>query len=338
MSPISFDESHGFYLFFLFSSLVSLSSSLCCPLQSIMSNFIASDSGLTVKNQWKVFEGTLIQLTHFSSATKTDMRFSIFLPSSASSAPLGSIPVIFWLSGLTCTDENFAQKASVAFKTANAKGVAIVLPDTSPRGAGCPEDKDSWDFGEGAGFYLDATNPAYSSHYNMNTYVHTELPSLLSKSFPILSSKRGVMGHSMGGHGALTLYLRNPTAYASCSAFAPIVNPSNCPWGQKVFGKYFGDINEGTNARKWAEHDACELVKTFVTRGGDSSRPILIHQGLADNFYKQKQLLPENFVKACDEGGVKLQYHAVEGYDHSYFFVTSFIEQHVAFHADFLLQ
>lgn len=291
---------------------------------------------VTVKNTWKVHGGQLTQLIHSSTSTLTEMRFSVFLPSTASSAAEASIPALYWLSGLTCTDENFAQKATAAFKVANKLNIAIVLPDTSPRGANCEGDKESWDFGEGAGFYLNATNPAYSTHYNMDTYVSQELHSVVQTQFPCIGSRRSVMGHSMGGHGALTLYLRHVGLFESVSAFAPISNPMNCPWGKKAFSKYFGEQTLGNNGELWASHDATELVKTFEKRGGDISKPILIHQGLGDNFYKQGQLLPESLIEACKTSGVELQYHGVEGYDHSYFFISTFIEEHVEFHGAIL--
>ena len=296
--------------------------------------FFSPVNGINIENTWQVHSGRLVQVTHQSTSTKTKMRFSVFIPEAATVER--QVPALYWLSGLTCTDENFAQKATAAFKVANAKSIAIILPDTSPRGANCPQDKESWDFGEGAGFYLNATNPDYSEHYNMESYVMSELPSVISSCFKMISGRRSVSGHSMGGHGALTLYLKHPKKFVSCSAFAPITNPMKCPWGQKAFSRYFGAQEVGENQALWADHDATELVSKFVARGGDLNKMILIHQGLKDKFYIDKQLLPENFLEAANRAGLNIDYNAVALYDHSYFFVSTFIESHVSYHADIL--
>ncbi len=260
------------------------------------------------------------------------MRFSVFIPSTATTET--PVPALYWLSGLTCTDENFAQKATIAFKTANEKGIAIVLPDTSPRGAGCPEETDSYDFGVGAGFYINATNPLYAENYNMDNYIMNELPQVIAQSIPALTDKRSIIGHSMGGHGALTLYLKNSDKFLSCSAFAPITNPMNCPWGQKAFSKYFGA--QADNEGLWASHDATALLKKFAVDGGDISRPILIHVGGADQF-GEEQLRTSSFMETANAVNANVKCHIVEGYDHSYFFISSFIEEHIVFHAQYLL-
>lgn len=216
-----------------------------------------------VKNQWAVYNGTLTQYTHNSTTTNTPMRFSVYKPTAVTAD--NKAPVLFWLSGLTCTDENFAQKATVAFKAACEHNLIIVLPDTSPRGAGCPLDKESWDFGEGAGFYLNATNPDYSKHYNMYDYITLELYKLITTTPEIakdvVTDKRSIMGHSMGGFGALHLYLKSGL-FSSCSAFAPITNPTQCPWGQKAFGRYLSE--EGKDNGVWLDHDPCQDRKSVV--------------------------------------------------------------------------
>ncbi len=261
-------------------------------------------------------------------APTTGMTFSVYLPASAGSKGK-PVPVLYWLSGLECTDQNFAQKAPNAFKVASEVGVAIVLSDTSPRGAGCKDDKVSWDFGEGAGFYVDATEDAYKNNYRMYTYVTQELPKVVKAAVgDAINDKRAIAGHSMGGHGALTLYLRNPGMYTSCSAFAPIAHPSNCPWGQKALTGYLG-----ANKSAWAIADATELVKTYA---GDRAVPILIEQGGADKFLLNGQLLPEDFLDAAKGAGQTVDYRCRDGYDHGYFFIASFIEDHVRFHSKFL--
>lgn len=252
------------------------------------------------------------------------MTFATFLPPQAESGP---VPVIYWLSGLTCTDENFSQKSGFA-RAATARGVAVVMPDTSPRGVTIEGADDSWDFGSGAGFYVDATEAKWAKHYNMYTYVTQELPALVAASFAgKLSDKKSVSGHSMGGHGALTMYLKDPSAFVSVSAFAPICNPTKCPWGAKAFSGFLGSVEAGK------AHDACELL------GGYAGAPfkLLVDQGTGDNFYSGdvNQLQPEALKAAC-AGKADLTLRMQEGYDHSYFFISSFIEDHVNFHADAL--
>jgi S-formylglutathione hydrolase len=254
---------------------------------------------------------------HESLSVKGDMVFAIFLPAQAESA---NVPVLYWLSGLTCTDENFSQKAG-AFKKAAELGLAIVMPDTSPRGTDYPAEHESYDFGSGAGFYVNATVAPYSNTYHMYDYVVKELPTLVEEHFPV-TGKRSISGHSMGGHGALICALKNPGRYQSVSAFAPITNPTQCPWGEKAFTGYLGDDREA-----WKAWDTCELIATAQER-----LPLLVDQGEADNFLEE-QLKPEALEQACEKAGHELTLRRQSGYDHSYFFISSFIDDHLAYHA-----
>jgi S-formylglutathione hydrolase len=249
------------------------------------------------------------------------MRFALFLPIGATTTK--PVPVLYWLSGLTCTDENFMQKAG-AFKMAAELGIAIVAPDTSPRGDEVADD-DSYDLGQGAGFYLNATQEPWSKHYQMYDYITQELPQLIEEHFPV-SSKKSISGHSMGGHGAITIGLKNPHRYRSISAFSPICNPMNVPWGKKAFSAYLGD-----NLELWREYDSCELLKR-----AKSELPILVDQGDADNFLAE-QLSPEQLIRAANEWDSDVTVHMQHGYDHSYYFISSFIDQHLKFHAKYLL-
>jgi len=269
------------------------------------------------------------------------MKFSIFFPPSlahtpayaagASAVSAPKVPALYWLSGLTCTDDNFIQKAA-AFRAAAAANVALICPDTSPRGANLgPEEKASWDFGEGAGFYLTATTPGYKEHYNMHDYVVHELPALIEAAGLGVDAvaKRSIFGHSMGGHGALVAFLRpgNAGLFRSVSAFAPIAHPSQCDWGRKAFKGYLGD-----DQSKWSEWDATELVSSYA----GPATEVLIDQGAADEFLHKGQLQPEHFVQAAEKAGgkVKVNLRSQEGYDHSYFFIQTFVEDHIKFHAE----
>ncbi|MEO1190514.1 MAG: S-formylglutathione hydrolase [Pseudomonadota bacterium] len=263
------------------------------------------------------FGGTQGVYAHESAATGTKMTFSVYQPPQAAEGPC---PVLYYLSGLTCTWENATVKAGAQRYAAEA-GLILVFPDTSPRGDDVP-DVDNYDFGSGAGFYVDATEAPWSANYKMLSYCRDELPALVEKSFPIAAGKRGVTGHSMGGHGALTLALANPDRYASVSAFAPIVNPAEVPWGQKALGGYLGD-----NEAAWRQHDACALM---AAKGWKAD--ILIDQGAADQFLGEA-LQPERFAEACKEQGVNLDLRLQPGYDHSYYFVSTFIGSHIAWHA-----
>lgn len=267
----------------------------------------------------KSFGGRQLQFNHASSALNCTMRFSIFLPAQAES---GKVPVVYWLSGLTCTDENFVQKAG-AQRIAAELGVAIVAPDTSPRGEGVADDPEgAYDFGLGAGFYLNATQAPWSEHYRMYDYISSELPDLIEASFPVDGQRAGIFGHSMGGHGALTIGLKNPKRFRSISAFAPIVAPTQCPWGEKALSGYLGDDRE-----QWQAYDACELIRSVESK----PKALLVDQGEADNFLVE-QLKPELLQQACEQVGVPLTLRMQPGYDHSYFFIASFIEDHLRFH------
>lgn len=266
------------------------------------------------------FGGHLHKLTHKSASTSTPMNLNLFLPPSATTSQ--PAPLLIYLSGLTCTPDNAPEKAHLQ-SHASPLGLALLFPDTSPRGTKLASEHDDWDFGSGASFYLDAEAEPWSSHYRMETYLVDELPRLLSQAYPQLCKDRvSIAGHSMGGHGALTLFLRHPGLYRSVSAWAPIANPCQCPWGEKAFRGYLGDDKD-----RWTQHDATELLKTW-----EKATPLncLIDVGTGDNFYKQGQLLPENFEKAVKEAGiqgVKVRYH--DGYDHSYYFISTFAQDHI---------
>jgi S-formylglutathione hydrolase len=268
----------------------------------------------------KSFGGWHKQYSHVSATLNCNMRFAIFLPPQASTG--AKVPVLYWLSGLTCSDENFMQKAG-AQRLAAELGIAIVAPDTSPRGEGVAND-DSYDLGQGAGFYVNATQAPWNRHFQMYDYVVNELPDLIESMFPV-SDKRAVAGHSMGGHGALTIALRNPERYQSVSAFSPISNPINCPWGQKAFTAYLGK-----DTSTWREYDASLLM-----RETKQQVPALVDQGEADNFLAE-QLKPEAIVAAASSSNYPLELRSHEGYDHSYYFISSFIEDHLRFHAGYL--
>jgi S-formylglutathione hydrolase len=268
----------------------------------------------------KSFGGWHKQYSHVSSTLNCTMRFAIFLPLQASTG--AKVPVLYWLSGLTCTDENFMQKAS-AQRLATELGIAIVAPDTSPRGEDVADD-DGYDLGKGAGFYVNATQAPWNRHYQMYDYVVNELPELIESMFPV-SDQRSIAGHSMGGHGALVIALRNAERYQSVSAFSPITNPINCPWGQKAFTAYLG-----SDTSTWREYDASLLM-----RDAQQQVPALVDQGEADNFLVE-QLKPEVLVAAASASDYPLELRSHEGYDHSYYFIASFIEDHLRFHAKHL--
>ncbi|RVE45585.1 hypothetical protein evm_009782 [Chilo suppressalis] len=253
------------------------------------------------------------------------MNFSIYLPPQAEGDV--KLPVIFFLSGLTCSEQNFITKSGFQ-RYAAEHGIIVVGPDTSPRGIKIQGDDDSWDFGVGAGFYLDATKEPWSTYYRMGSYVNKELYELILSAFPVVDPDRiGIMGHSMGGHGALVSTLRNPGLYKTVSAFAPICNPSKCPWGEKAFTGYLGD-----NKSEWASWDATELVKKY----NGPPLTLLLDQGAGDTFYTAKQLLPENLVEACRSVGVPVILNLREDYDHSYYYISTFIGEHFDFHAKIL--
>jgi len=268
----------------------------------------------------KIFGGQQQQFKHASTTLNCDMVFSIFLPPQAESS---KVPVLYWLSGLTCTDQNFVTKAG-AQRYASEHGIAIVCPDTSPRGDGVADDPDgAWDFGLGAGFYVNATQAPWSEHYQMYDYVTKELPQLINGNFSVDASKAAISGHSMGGHGALTIALNNTEQFRSVSAFSPIVSPLNCPWGEKALSNYLGN-----DKSTWAAHDACELVKT-----ADNPIPMLVDQGRADGFLEE-QLKTDLLIQAGEASNYPMTVRYQDDYDHSYYFVSSFIGEHIAFHAN----
>ena len=271
-------------------------------------------------SQAKVFGGWHKQYTHESRALNCNMRFAIFLPPNATKS--NPVPVVYWLSGLTCTDENFMQKAG-AFRMAAELGIAIVAPDTSPRGDDVADD-ENYDLGKGAGFYLNATQEPWSRHYHMYDYITKELPAIIENNFPV-SDVKSISGHSMGGHGAITIGLKNSDQYRSISAFSPISNPMQCPWGQKAFTAYLG-----TDIESWKQYDASELLKQ-----AKSPLPTLVDQGDADNFLAE-QLKPDVLLAAAKAHDSEVELRMQPGYDHSYFFISSFIADHLNFHAKYL--
>ena len=266
----------------------------------------------------RCFGGVQGYYRHESRECGSPMRFSVYRPPAAQS---GSVPVLYYLAGLTCTEETFAIKAG-AQRIAAELGLMLVAPDTSPRIPRLPGDDSAWDFGLGAGFYVDATSEPWSRHYRMYSYVTRELPEIVAASFPARAGAQGIFGHSMGGHGALVCALRNPGSYLSLSAFAPIAAPSRCPWGTKAFSGYLGD-----DRRTWAEYDASELMARRAFPGR-----ILVDQGSSDPFLRE-QLLPEAFEDAARSVGQDLELRRHPGYDHGYFFIASFVEDHLRHHA-----
>ena len=276
---------------------------------------------MRVLSEHVCFGGMQRFLAHESRECRTEMRFSVYEPPQARERP---VPVLYYLAGLTCTEETFMVKAG-AQRLAAELGLMLVSPDTSPRQPRLPGDDASWDFGLGAGFYVDATQPPWSSHYRMYRYVTRELPELIAANFPALPDRQGIFGHSMGGHGALVCALRNPAQYRSVSAFAPIAAPTRCPWGTKAFSGYLG-----SDESAWREYDATELVARRPFHG-----PILIDQGSADKFLAE-QLNPELFAEACRRAGQAFELRMHPGYDHGYYFIQTFMADHLAWHASAL--
>jgi S-formylglutathione hydrolase len=281
--------------------------------------------GMTIEtiSETSCFGGAMGFYRHRSDANDCDMQFSVFVPPQAAN---GKVPVLTFLSGLTCTEENFMVKSG-AQRVAAELGIMLVSPDTSPRGEGVPDDPDGeYDFGLGAGFYVNATEAPWSAHFQMYDYVTTELQSAIFENFPGDASRHGLTGHSMGGHGALTIGLRNPQMFKSLSAFAPICTTLHSPWGQKALGYYLGE-DTGT----WVNHDAAEVARNV----GDSTiyDKILVDQGL-DDVWLQDQLKPELLEAACEESGLNLELRRHAGYDHGYYFIATFIEDHLRFHAE----
>ncbi len=261
--------------------------------------------------------GTQGVYSHTSTATGTDMTFAVFVPDHE---PGAKLPVLTYLSGLTCTHANVMEKGE--YRAACAEhGIVFVAPDTSPRGDNVP-DADEYDFGKGAGFYVDATREPWSKHYQMRSYVEDELPALIAEQFPVDMARQSIIGHSMGGHGALTVGLRNPDRFRSISAFSPIVAPGEVPWGEKALGRYLGD-----DRASWREYDAVALIED-----GAQCRALLVDQGTADNFLEE-QLQTHRLVEACQAAGIAADIRMQEGYDHSYLFISTFMAEHVAWHA-----
>ncbi len=272
---------------------------------------------LDIISETRCFGGRQITFKHASTATGTPMRVAVFLPPQAERDP---VPAFWFLAGLTCTEDNFTQKAG-AQRVAAELGLALIAPDTSPRGDAVPDDA-AYDFGMGAGFYLDATEAPWAANYRMRSYVEDELPALLAAALPLDMARQGLSGHSMGGHGALTIGLRNPGRFRAVSAFAPIASPMDCPWGEKALSRYLGP-----DRAAWRPYDACALI-------ADGARlpEILVDQGTADPFLAG-QLKPELLEEACRGAGIGLTLNRRDGYDHSYFFIASFIADHLRWHA-----
>lgn len=275
---------------------------------------------MEVQSRNRCFGGSQGIYSHESRETSTEMRFSVFLPEHGGAERL---PVVYWLSGLTATEENFTVKAG-AQRVAAELGLVVVAPDTSPRGDDVPDDPDgAYDFGIGAGFYVDATEDPWSRHYRMGSYVASELPAVIAEHFPVDPTLQGIMGHSMGGHGALTIALRNPDSFRAVSAFAPIVSAMRCPWGEKALGGYLGE-----DRAAWRTSDATALIED-----GARVDDILVDQGSEDQFL-DSQLKPELLRQACETAGIPLTLRMQPGYDHSYFFIATFIEDHLRWHAE----
>ena len=266
----------------------------------------------------RAFDGWVEFYKHPSESTRTEMRFSLYRPPAAERGP---VPVLYYLAGLTCTEETFMAKAG-AQRWAAEQGLMLVAPDTSPRNAGVEGETGDWELGVGAGFYLDATQPRWATHYRMERYVTDELPQILRAHFPVRADREAIFGHSMGGHGALVLALRHPGRYRSVSAFAPICAPSQVPWGHKAFSAYLGD-----DRAAWAAHDAVELVQRATVK-----TPLFVDQGLSDKFL-DVQLKPELLERACTQAHHPLTLRRHADYDHSYYFISTFMRDHIEYHA-----
>ena len=285
-----------------------------------MASRTGEEPGMDTLSTNRAHGGTQGVYRHASAATGTDMTFSVYVPPHA---PGATLPVVWYLSGLTCTHANVTDKGE--YRRACAElGLVLVAPDTSPRGDGVPDDQDgAYDFGLGAGFYVDATQAPFDRQYRMWTYVTEELPALVAAHFPVDMTRQGIMGHSMGGHGALTIGLRHPDRFRAVSAFAPIVAPSQVPWGKKALGGYLGD-----DAAAWRRHDAVALIED-----GARVPALLVDQGEADQFLEE-QLQPERLATACADAGIDLTLRMQPGYDHSYYFIGTFMADHLRWHAE----
>jgi S-formylglutathione hydrolase len=276
---------------------------------------------MELQSQVRMFSGMQNVYRHESSALHCPMNFGVYLPDSLAA----TAPALFWLSGLTCTEENFITKAG-AQRVASELGIILIAPDTSPRGEGIPDDPEgAYDFGLGAGFYVNATRAPWQAHYQMRDYIEQELYQAILSGFPVNPRKIGIFGHSMGGHGALTLALRSPDKFRSVSAFSPICSPANCPWGEKALSGYIGE-----DKSRWREYDACALIED-----GARVTSILVDQGTNDNFLEE-QLKPDLLESACSTAGIDLTLRMQPGFDHSYYFIASFMEDHLRWHSDHL--
>ena len=288
-------------------------------------------TALSVLSHSFCFGGIQGFYSHLSTECGNTMRFSVYQPPQSK---LGPVPVLYFLSGLTCTEENFMIKAG-AQRYAAEHGLMLVAPDTSPRDTGIPGEDDTWELGSGAGFYVDATEEPWSAHYRMYSYVVNELPQVVAANFAVKGDRQSIFGHSMGGHGSLICALKNPRQYRSVSAFAPIAAPMQCAWGQKAFTTYLG-----SDETKWSAYDATALMKELGSTSKDAEplfSSILIDQGMADTFLGQHQLLPEQFEAACEAAGQPITLRKHPGYDHGYYFIATFMEAHIQHHAKALL-
>jgi S-formylglutathione hydrolase len=275
--------------------------------------------GIETVSETRSHGGTQGVYSHASQATGTDMTFAVFVPDYE---PGTRLPVLTYLSGLTCTHANVMEKGE--YRAACAEhGIVFVAPDTSPRGDDVPDAADEYDFGKGAGFYVDATRQPWAKHYRMRGYIEDELPALIAENFPVDPARQSIMGHSMGGHGALTIGLRNPDRFRSVSAFSPIVAPSQVPWGEKALGRYLGD-----DRAAWREYDAVALIE-----GGARLPHLLVDQGTADNFLDE-QLQTHRLIAACKDAEIDAEIRMQEGYDHSYFFISTFMAEHIGWHSE----
>lgn len=279
---------------------------------------------LTKLSEQRCYDGTVASYQHHSTSNNCGMSFSVYLPPQAEN---NKVPVLYYLAGLTCTHETFMMKSG-AQQFAAEHGIMLVAPDTSPRGDDVADD-DNWDLGQGAGFYLNATQSPWQQHYQMYSYIAEELPKIIKENFSADTTRQGIFGHSMGGHGALTIALKNPQHYKSVSAFAPICAPTQCPWGQKAFKAYLGD-----DISSWNQYDATELLKSIDKTSLPSS--ILIDQGLDDQFL-QEQLHPHLLSRAAEKTGIALTLNQYPHYDHSYYFISSMMQKHIQHHAEFLI-
>lgn len=280
---------------------------------------------IEIRSRHRCFDGEVVFITHRSQATGTDMMVSVFVPPQAKDGP---VPALTFLAGLTCTDETFMIKAG-AQRLAAELGLMLIAPDTSPRGRDVPDDLEgAYDLGLGAGFYLDAVQAPWATHYRMESYITRDLPTMIAAHFPADMTRQGLFGHSMGGHGALTLGLKHPDLYKSLSAFAPISAPSQCPWGEKAFSAYLGE-----DRSLWAAHDAAFLMA--AVKNPEDRPEILVDQGLADNFL-EKQLHPHLLEEAARKSGYPLTVRRHEGYDHGYYFISGFIDDHLRHHKNHL--